>query len=146
MDSRPESTSWHRTAPRRPTEWLVLLALLGALAWIGFTAYHRYRERQARRHPEAMARWLEWARNDFRRASPTEIKETFHDCFRKGDVASDYADLFATGSKSTTPAMGTGTGYSWCPGGSEEGDYIFEVVVSGNPPVIDGAYALEIGH
>jgi hypothetical protein len=144
MDSRPESTSWHRIAPRRPAEWLVLAALLAALAWLGVGAYHRYQERQGRRHPEAMAQWLEWTRNGFHGASTSKIQRTFMDCFRVGDPASEYANLLAAASKDTYGSPPR-TSYLWSPEGGAEGDYVVVVIVTGDPPVIESAYVTGIG-
>jgi hypothetical protein len=149
MDNRPNSGSWFSIAPRRPVEWLVLAAVLGVLLWLGFAGYRRYQDRQARRHPEAMVRWLELARNDFQGASRSELRATFLDCFRKGDPASLYEAQLATASLKIVypgPPPTTVT-YSWhLEGASEQGDCVYDVLVEGDPPVIQLVFLNPILH
>ncbi len=90
---------------------LLALAVAGAGAWSWFLNYSA--ESQASRHEKAKAAWVKIVRSGFKGFTPREVAEAFRDCFREGDVALDYAPIFATAERTEQPNTPTLVRYQW---------------------------------
>jgi hypothetical protein len=83
-----------------------------------------------------MRRWPELVQEGFP-GDPGGVKQTFRDCFRKGDLASGYDAILATGEKTVEEDGTVAYRWLWWPSEGGEGNLVlFRVRVQGTPPVL----------
>jgi hypothetical protein len=80
-----------------------------------------------------MRRWPELVQEGFP-GDPGGVKQTFQDCFRKGDLASRYDAILATGEK--TVEEDGAVAYRWVLWVGDRNSVLFTVRVQGTPPVL----------
>jgi hypothetical protein len=139
--------SWEVTVKRKTWRRLVVMGAilcivgtaLAAVVWLP-----RDQETKERVHQHAIEHWLDLVQNDFN-AQPEEVIRTFGECFQAGDSADRYDPMFSTATKNwcgfREPERINWFCYTWrwkrepAPGG----DISFDVVVGGQPRVIQHA-------